>query len=62
MGVGITMEISPRKEFADLPKTVHGGQAWRLEGVEDYSQNLNTLGPPSDLDAIIAGAVKECGH
>ena len=62
MGEGITMEISPRKEFADLPKTVHGGQAWRLEGVEDYSQNLNPLGPPSDLDAIIAGAVKECGH
>ena len=56
------MEISPRKEFADLPKTVHGGQAWRLEGVEDYSQNLNPLGPPADLEEIISDAIGDCGH
>ena len=56
------MEISPRKEFADLPRTVHGGQAWRLEGIEDYSQNLNPLGPPPDLEEYIKSAVRECGH
>lgn len=56
------MQIQPRKEFTDLPATVHGGQAWRLEGVEDYSQNLNPMGPPHDLADIVAGAVDDTGH
>ncbi len=56
------MQPMPRKEFADLPKTVHGGQAWRLEGIEDYSQNLNPLGPPVDLEEFITKAIGECGH
>ncbi|MDD2627047.1 MAG: histidinol-phosphate aminotransferase family protein, partial [Candidatus Methanomethylophilus sp.] len=43
------MRYEPRKELAGLPKTVHGGQAWRLSGVEDFSQNLNPLGPPPEL-------------
>ena len=56
------MQIQPRKEFTGLPATVHGGQAWRLEGVEDYSQNLNPMGPPHDLAEIVAAAVDEAGH
>ncbi len=56
------MQIQPRKEFSDLPATVHGGQAWKLEGVEDYSQNLNPMGPPHDLDEIVAGALADAGH
>lgn len=56
------MDIETRKEFADLPRTVHGGQAWRLNGIEDYSQNLNPFGPPSDLAELISKAVADTGH
>lgn len=56
------MQIEPRKELADLPKTVHGGQAWRFKNIEDYSQNLNPMGPPPDLADLMAKAVSEAGH
>ena len=49
--------ILPREQLSGLPKTVHGGQAWKLEDVEDYSHNLNPFGPPDDLAEIIASAV-----
>lgn len=54
--------IAPRAEIMDLPRTVHGGQGWRLEGVEDYSHNLNPFGPPEGLEAIVAGALRSVGH
>lgn len=54
--------ILPRKELADLPKTVHGGQAWKLEGIEDYSHNLNPFGPPEDIGEIIMSAMGDLGH
>lgn len=43
------MELRTRRELAGLAPTVHGGQGWKLENVEDYSQNLNPLGPPEWL-------------
>jgi threonine-phosphate decarboxylase len=52
----------PRKELSDLPKTVHGGQAWKLRDIEDYSHNLNPFGPPEGIDEIIASAVADIGH
>ena len=52
----------PRKELSELPKTVHGGQAWRLEGIEDFSHNLNPFGPPEDIDEIVASALEGIGH
>jgi len=54
--------ILPRKELSDLPKTVHGGQAWKLRDIEDYSHNLNPFGPPEGIDEIIASAVADIGH
>ncbi len=54
--------ISPRVELTQLPRTVHGGQAWKLSDVEDYSHNLNPFGPPEDLAEIVASAVSEVGH
>ncbi len=54
--------ILPREELSGLPKTVHGGQAWKLQDVEDYSHNLNPFGPPDDLAEIIASAVGDVGH
>ena len=54
--------IPPRAELAGLPKTVHGGQAWKLNDVEDYSHNLNPFGPPEDLADIIASAIGSVGH
>lgn len=54
--------IVPRKELESLPKTVHGGQAWRIGGVEDYSHNLNPFGPPEDLPDILLSAVDGIGH
>lgn len=54
--------ISPRAELAQLPRTVHGGQAWKLHDVEDYSHNLNPFGPPEDLDEIVMSAIGDVGH
>ena len=54
--------IIPRKELSELPKTVHGGQAWKLEGIEDFSHNLNPFGPPEFLGEIIETALKDIGH
>ncbi|MBE6523343.1 MAG: histidinol-phosphate aminotransferase family protein [Thermoplasmata archaeon] len=54
--------ILPRKELSDMPKTVHGGQAWKLAGIEDFSHNLNPFGPPECLDEIIQSAINDIGH
>ncbi len=54
--------IQSRKELGDLPKTVHGGQAWKQGKVEDYSHNLNPFGPPEDLSEIMQKAVSDIGH
>ncbi len=54
--------IRARETLAQLPKTVHGGQAWKLEGVEDYSHNLNPFGPPSDIGEIMKSAAGDVGH
>lgn len=56
------MDVKPRKEVAELPEAVHGGQAWKLTCVEDYSQNLNPLGPPEGLADEIAKAYGCLGH
>lgn len=54
--------IAPRKELSGLPRTVHGGQAWRTGGVEDYSHNLNPFGPPDCLPEIVSEALRDVGH
>ena len=51
-----------RKVLTGIPKTVHGGQAWKMEGIEDYSHNLNPFGPPEDLPKIISTAMDGIGH
>ncbi len=51
-----------RPEIRDLPKTVHGGQAWRLNGIDDYSHNLNPFGPPSCISGIAAKAAEHSDH
>lgn len=56
------MQIEPRAELKDLPPTVHGGQGWKLSGVEDYSQNLNPMGPPPGLAAEVQKALGGIGH
>lgn len=56
------MDVQPRKELVGLPKTVHGGQAWRLTGVEDFSQNLNPMGPPPGLADELRKAYAAVGH
>ena len=51
-----------RKTIRSLPKTVHGGQAWKLDNIEDYSHNLNPFGAPDFLDDIISSAVSSLWH
>ncbi|MDR3206422.1 MAG: histidinol-phosphate aminotransferase family protein [Candidatus Methanoplasma sp.] len=54
--------IRSKPSLADLPKTVHGGQAWRSEGIEDHSHNLNPFGPPDCLRDIMIDALDGVGH
>ncbi len=54
--------VAARKELASLPKTVHGGQGWKLKDIEDFSHNLNPLGPPEDMADIMASAAGGVGH
>jgi len=51
-----------RPALLDIPKTVHGGTAWKLQSIEDFSHNLNPLGPPPELADIIAEAVCSVDH
>lgn len=51
-----------KDSLSDLPKTVHGGVAWKMKGVEDYSHNLNPFGPPAELKDIIAKAASGVDH
>ena len=50
-----------RSPLKGLAKTVHGGQGWRLSGIEDYSHNLNPFGPP-DIISMLISASGEIGH
>jgi len=51
-----------RRELSDIADTVHGGQAWKLKGVEDFSHNLNPFGPPECLSKLISEAVSGTDH
>ncbi|MCL2607416.1 MAG: histidinol-phosphate aminotransferase family protein [Methanomassiliicoccaceae archaeon] len=51
-----------RKDLMDISDTVHGGQAWKLNDVEDFSHNLNPLGPPECLAELISEAVSSVDH
>ena len=51
-----------REGLRGIPKTIHGGQAWKKVGIEDYSHNLNPFGPPDFLPEIIATAMNDIGH
>ncbi|MDR3074460.1 MAG: histidinol-phosphate aminotransferase family protein [Candidatus Methanoplasma sp.] len=51
-----------REVLAKIPVTVHGGQAWKIGGIEDYSHNLNPFGPPGCLAEIIALATDGVDH
>jgi len=56
------MEIIMAKNLSDLPRTVHGGVAWKLGGVEDFSHNLNPLGPPEDIADIVSNSISGVDH
>ncbi|NLL95418.1 MAG: histidinol-phosphate aminotransferase family protein [Thermoplasmatales archaeon] len=45
-----------------MPPTVHGGRAWKLGDVEDFSHNLNPFGPPDFIGEIMASAASEVWH
>lgn len=51
-----------RSTLRALPKTVHGGQAWKLKDIEDYSHNLNPFGAPGCVADIAASAALHAGH
>ncbi|HRU11397.1 MAG TPA: histidinol-phosphate transaminase [Methanomassiliicoccales archaeon] len=51
-----------RKELLPIKRPVHGGQGWRVPGVEDFSHNLNPYGPPAALPQLVEEAVEHLGH
>ena len=54
--------MESRKVLKGLPKTVHGGQAWKLKDIEDYSHNLNPFGAPDFLKDIVCEASLSVDH
>jgi threonine-phosphate decarboxylase len=51
-----------RREVAALERPLHGGDGWRHRGTEDFSANLNPLGPPSGLDQMLFEAAAQLDH
>ncbi|MBN1110137.1 MAG: histidinol-phosphate aminotransferase family protein [Methanomassiliicoccales archaeon] len=51
-----------KKELLPIKRPVHGGQGWRLSGVEDFSHNLNPYGPPVELPNLVAEAAAHLDH
>jgi len=51
-----------RKDLSEIADTVHGGQAWKLKDVEDFSHNLNPFGPPKCLERLISNAISGVDH
>ncbi len=56
------LEDLVRPALRGIPRTVHGGMAWKLKGIEDYSHNLNPFGPPPNIAEIMAEAVPQVDH
>ncbi len=56
------MRIRPREELEGLAPTIHGGQGWKISGVEDYSQNLNPMGAPPGLSEAVASSMYGLEH
>ena len=54
--------MESRKVLRGLPKTVHGGQAWKLKDIEDYSHNLNPFGAPPFLRGIVDSVIDDVDH
>ena len=54
--------ILVKDTLLNLPKTVHGGVAWKLRDVEDYSHNLNPFGSPECIEDIIRSAASGVDH
>jgi len=59
-----TMDLhsTARKETLSLDRPFHGGTAWKLGDVEDFSSNLNPLGPPPGLDGMILSCLDQVDH
>jgi threonine-phosphate decarboxylase len=51
-----------RREVASLDRPAHGGEGWRLHGKEDFSANLNPLGPPPGIDRMLCEASARLDH
>ena len=51
-----------KRELLPIKRPVHGGQGWKISGVEDFSHNLNPYGPPAALPQLVMEAVDQLGH
>ena len=51
-----------KRELLPIKRPVHGGQGWKISGVEDFSHNLNPYGPPAALPQLVMEAVDQLDH
>ena len=51
-----------RKQIPSLARPFHGGTAWKLGAVEDFSSNLNPLGPLPCLTDLVSEFLGEVDH
>ena len=56
------IERKVRREILSLTRPQHGGDIWQYGDVEDFSSNINPLGPPVELKQFFLETVDKIQH
>ncbi|MHA1593596.1 MAG: pyridoxal phosphate-dependent aminotransferase [Candidatus Baldrarchaeia archaeon] len=46
-----------RREILNMHRPQHGGDIWQYDNIEDFSSNINPLGPPAEIKEFVLNAI-----